>query len=126
VGDDATLTVVIPTSGKLAVLAGGYLKSYVTNYAQITSFIGVEVLYQDGSIQSPPFIGDGNIMEVWGVNNSIAQAGSGHLHVWGGFPPGETMTFRCRRGFMVSAGSSGYSATTYFQGTSLFISKVGM
>ena len=123
---DASITLVIPQSGKLAVQAGGYLSGHSNNYATATCFIGIESLYENGTVHSEPYPGDGNYLEVWGSNTNVGQAGSGHLHVRGGFPPGETMTFRCRRGFNVRAGSSGYSATFYFQGTSLSISKIGM
>ena len=123
---DATVTLTTSSTGRVAVQCGGYIYVASANYPIARGFIGIEILAANGvTVVRAPLNGDGNLTAVWGANDSIVNANSGHRHEWL-LTPSTQYTFRCRRGYSVAAGSAGAVATTSFQGTALTVEKLGM
>ena len=98
---------------------------YSLNYTYTTGFIGVEILDESLSVVQAPSQGDGNYTEVWGENNLLILANSGHYHQRS-LSPHTTYTFRCRRGYSVGTGAAGGVSAISFQGTGLSVSLLGL
>lgn len=122
---DAAVTFTTSSSGNVLFQAGGYLRVYSLNYTYTTGFIGVEILDESMSVVQAPSQGDGNYTEVWGENNLLILANSGHYHQRS-LSPHTTYTFRCRRGYSVGMGAPGGVSAISFQGTGLSVSLLGL
>jgi len=122
---DAAVTLTTSSTGRIAIQAGGFLWMSSYQFAAAYGYIGIEILDGAGAQVRPPANGDGNFSSIWGSNNALSNASSGHRHEWL-LTPNTAYALRCRRGYGVGAGLADAIATTAFQGTAISVTKLGM
>lgn len=123
---DAAVTIKTSSTGRVLYQVGGLLNQYSRGFVGVWGYISLEILASDGSQVLDPHRGSGPYTYIWGDNNALTRASTGQQHVIR-LNPHTEYTFRCRRGYSINASTNEAShARVHFEGTSIYVMKIGM